>query len=638
MSLIKLLPDHLANQIAAGEVVQRPASVVKELLENSVDAGAQSVRLLVKDAGRTLIQVTDDGCGMSETDARMCFERHATSKISQTDDLFCIRTMGFRGEALASIAAVAQVELKTRRAEDELGTRVAIEASEVREHEPCQAPVGTTFLVKNLFHNVPARRNFLKANPVEMRHILDEFQRVALSYPEVFFSLHHNGVELFNLPKGNLRQRVVGVFGQASNKKLVPVNQETEVVNIKGFVGKPEFARKTRGEQFFFVNNRFIKSNYLHHAVVTAFEGLLPADAHPMYAIYLELDPARIDVNVHPTKQEIKFEDEKVIYQYLRVSVKHALGQFNVAPSLDFEQDATITHGILGRSFSSDQDTARPETPRFEAPATPRREPRDAREENNLRYWEQLYRGLEKMPSRASTDEHGPSEEDPFSGLVRPADGGGISSEEESDFQVVSSLDTTDPGLFDEAVKIPYQIHHRYVVTQVRSGFLLIDQQAAHERILFERYLRALEQQQSPVQGLLFPVTLNLSVSDAEMLRGILPEVNALGVDVREFGGQTFVVHGMPPELRAGTEEQVIDGLLEQCRNQTDLKLHLRERLARSLARQGALKRGQELGVAEMTSLVDQLFACEMPFRSPYGRKCFVSMNLDELEKQFDAP
>jgi DNA mismatch repair protein MutL len=633
MSLIRLLPDHIANQIAAGEVVQRPASVVKELLENAVDAGAQSVRLLVKDAGRTLIQVTDDGCGMSEADARLCFERHATSKISQSDDLFNIRTMGFRGEALASIAAVAQVELRTRRVGDELGTRVAIEASEVREHEPCQAPVGTTFLVKNLFHNVPARRNFLKANPVEMRHILDEFQRVALAYPEVFFSLHHNGVELFNLPKGNLRQRLVGVLGQGANKKLVPIEQETEVVSIRGFVGKPEFARKTRGEQFFFVNNRFIKSSFLHHAVVSAFEGLLPADAQPLYSIYLELDPARIDVNVHPTKQEIKFDDEKVIYQYLRVSVKHALGQFNVSPTLDFEQDATIANGILGTLGAAAPEK---DAPRAHPAAPPRRDPRDPREDNNLRYWEKIYEGLEKMPSRATSDESvaGPV---PSPGQ---SEGGDLTTDlrEEADFQVISSLDAeASSGLFDEEIKAPYQIHHRYIVTQVRSGFLLIDQQAAHERILYERYLRLFDLRQPPVQGLLFPVTLNLSVADAEMLRGILPEVNALGVDVREFGGQTFVVHGLPPEFRAGSEEQLIDGLLEQCRRETDLKLALHERLARSLARQGAVKRGQEMGMAEMTVLVDQLFACEMPFRSPYGRKCFITLNLSELDKQFDG-
>jgi DNA mismatch repair protein MutL len=544
--------------------------------------------------------------------------------------------MGFRGEALASIAAVAQVELRTRRPSDELGTRVAIEASEVREHEPCQAPVGTTFLVKNLFHNVPARRNFLKANPVEMRHILDEFQRVALAYPEVFFSLHHNGVELFNLPKGNLRQRLVGVFGPGANKKLVPIEQETEVVSIKGFVGKPEFARKTRGEQFFFVNNRFIKSGYLHQAVVSAFEGLLPADAQPLYSIYLELDPARIDVNVHPTKQEIKFDDEKVIFQYLRVSVKHALGQFNVSPTIDFEQDATIANGILGTLGAAPLEKDTPRSDRAQPSALPRREPRDPREENNLRYWEKIYEGLEKMPSRATSDE---SAAGPLPSPI-PSEGGDSPTDlrEETDFQVISSLDAeVSSGLFDEDIKAPYQIHHRYIVTQVRSGFLLIDQQAAHERILFERYLRLFELRQPPVQGLLFPVTLHLSVADAEMLRGILPEVNALGVDVREFGGQTFVVHGLPPEFRAGSEEQLIDGLLEQCRRETDLKLALHERLARSLARQGAVKRGQEMGQAEMTALVDQLFACEMPFRSPYGRKCFITMNLGELDKQFDG-
>lgn len=634
MSIIKLLPDHIANQIAAGEVVQRPASVVKELLENAVDAGAKSIRLLVKEAGRTLIQVTDDGSGMSEVDARMCFERHATSKINRAEDLFDIKTMGFRGEALASIAAVAQVELKTRRAADELGTRVTIEASTVREQEPCQAPVGTTIMVKNLFHNIPARRTFLKANPVEMRHILDEFQRVALAYPEVFFSLHHNGMELFNLPKGNLRQRVVGVLGPQANKKLVPVQQETEVVKISGFVGKPEFARKTRGEQFFFVNHRFIKSSYLHHAVMTAFEGLLPADAHPLYAIYLEIDPARIDVNVHPTKQEIKFDDDKVVYQYLRVAVRHGLGQFNVSPTLDFDQDPTITHGLLGNlpQPTENRRQASPSGP-------PAREPRA---ENNLRHWEKLYEGLEKMPSRASFDDEerqanvplppraNPEPENEEDAFMQPT------PLEENDFTVISSMSDT-PVLFEETAKAPYQIHLRYIVSHVRSGFLLIDQQAAHERVLYERYLHILELRQPPVQGLLFPVSLHLSVADAELLREILPDVNALGIDVRDTGEGSFVVYGLPPEFRSGTEEQIIDALLEQCRRETDLRLQVRERLARSLARQGATKKGQELSVPEMQSLVDQLFACEMPFKSPFGRKCFISMNLGELERQFEG-
>ena len=337
--VIQLLPESVANQIAAGEVVQRPASVVKELLENAVDAGAARIKLIVRDAGKTLIQVMDDGCGMSEMDARMSFERHATSKIRDAKDLFRINTMGFRGEALASIAAVAQVELRTRQAMDELGTRIVIEDSTVKIQEPCQCPAGTSLSVKNLFYNVPARRNFLKADPVEMRHIMDEFQRLAMAHPDLFFSLQHNDQELYHLPPGNLRQRVVKIFGEVVNKKLVPVQQETEILRISGFVGKPDYFKKARGEQMFFVNKRYIKSPYLHQAVVSAFEDLLPSDAFPLYVLFLEIDPARIDINVHPTKQEIKFDDEKLIFNYLKVTVKHALGSHNVTPSLDFEQE-----------------------------------------------------------------------------------------------------------------------------------------------------------------------------------------------------------------------------------------------------------------------------------------------------------
>ncbi|NRA51814.1 MAG: DNA mismatch repair endonuclease MutL, partial [Phaeodactylibacter sp.] len=340
--LIQLLPDAIANQIAAGEVIQRPASAVKELMENAIDAGATEIKLVVKDAGKTLIQVIDNGCGMSETDARMAFERHATSKIRAANDLFAIRTMGFRGEALASIAAIAHVEIKTRRHSDELGTRLVIEGSEVKSQEPCQCPQGTTISIKNLFYNVPARRNFLKSNPVEMRHINDEFQRIAIANSDIFFSLHHNDSEIFHLPAGKLRQRLIGVFGSASNKKLVPVSEETEVLRLQGYVGKPEFAKKTRGEQYFFVNNRYIKSAYLNHGLVSAYEELLPSGSYPLYVIFIDIDPKRIDINVHPTKQEIKFEDERLVYNYLRAAVRHALGQYNIMPSLDFDQDPTF--------------------------------------------------------------------------------------------------------------------------------------------------------------------------------------------------------------------------------------------------------------------------------------------------------
>ena len=336
--VIQLLPDSIANQIAAGEVIQRPASVVKELMENAIDAGSTSVKLVVKDAGKTLIQVIDNGSGMSETDARMCFERHATSKIRKANDLFSLVTKGFRGEAMASIAAIAQVEMRTRLEGQDLGTKIIIEGSEVKKQEACQSPQGSTISVKNLFYNVPARRKFLKSNPVEMRYIMDEFQRLAIAHSDIFFSLHHNNVELFHLPPGSLRQRVVGVLGTNTNKKLVPLKEDTEILNLSGFVGKPEFAKKTRGEQLFFVNNRFIKSSYLNHAVMTAYEELLPKDTFPLYVIFIEIDPTRIDINVHPTKQEIKFDDERLVYNYLKVAVRHSLGQYSIMPTLDFEQ------------------------------------------------------------------------------------------------------------------------------------------------------------------------------------------------------------------------------------------------------------------------------------------------------------
>ncbi|MFT6320836.1 MAG: DNA mismatch repair protein MutL, partial [Granulosicoccus sp.] len=359
--VIQLLPDSIANQIAAGEVIQRPASVVKELMENSIDAGSTQIKLIIKDAGKTLIQVIDNGCGMSETDARMSFERHATSKIREAKDLFAIKTMGFRGEAMASIAAIAQVEMKTRKHNEDVGVRLMMEGSEIKSQEPCQCNAGTSISIKNLFYNVPARRNFLKTTTVEMRHIIDEFQRVALANPDIFFSLHHNGTEVFHLPESNLRQRIVNIFGQHSNKKLVPVLEETEALSLEGFVGKPEFAKKTRGEQFFFVNRRFIKSGYLNHALMGAYEDVLAKDTYPLYVIFIEIDPARIDINVHPTKQEIKFDDERLVYNYLKVSVRHALGQYSITPTLDFDQEQILNnHPLPNMSDSRREATSAP--------------------------------------------------------------------------------------------------------------------------------------------------------------------------------------------------------------------------------------------------------------------------------------
>lgn len=633
--VIQLLPESVANQIAAGEVVQRPASVVKELLENAVDAGATQIKLVVRDAGKTLVQVLDNGCGMSETDARMSFERHATSKIRDAKDLFHINTMGFRGEALASIAAVAQVELRTRQAKNELGTRIVIEDSTVKIQESCQCPAGTSIAVKNLFYNVPARRNFLKADPVEMRHIMDEFQRVAMAHPDLFFSLHHNEQEIFHLPAGNLRQRVVKIFGEATNKKLVPVTEETEVLSITGFVGKPDFFKKTRGEQLFFVNKRFIKSSYLHHAVVSAYEDLMPSDAFPLYALFLEMDPARIDINVHPTKQEIKFDDERLVYNFLKVTVRHALGSHNVTPTLDFEQEQSFM-ATQAQTLSS-----RPDQPRSvgEHPGSGPARPSSAeaqRHADNLRNWRRLYEGLELFESKADA---------PDGGSADAADTPGLTIEEilnqPPGIEVRNGLEMTmmddEAETFSKAAKEPYQIHNQYIVSHVKSGFLLIDQQSASERILYERYQAALGNQPIATQKVMFPKTLDLSTTDALLLRGILDEVNQLGFEIAEFGGNSFVVHGTPADLAGShTEEALLEKLLAQYKDNLDLRLGTQDNLARSMARSAALRRGQALTVREMQDLVDQLFACSHPYASPSGRKCIVRFDLDDLKKQFE--
>ncbi len=619
-NVIQLLPESVANQIAAGEVVQRPSSVVKELMENAIDAGATQLKLILRDAGKVLVQVIDDGCGMSETDARMCFERHATSKIREAKDLFAIRTMGFRGEAMASIAAVAQVELRTRRAIDELGTRIVVEDSTVKVNEPCQAPTGTSIAVKNLFFNVPARRNFLKSDPVEMRHVLDEFQRIAIANPDLFFSLHHNDQEMFHLPPGNLRQRIVKVFGEGVNKKLVPVQEETDILKIGGFVGKPDYFKKSRGEQIFFVNKRFIKSNYLHHAVVSAYEEMLPAEAYPLYVLFLEIDPGRIDINVHPTKQEIKFDDEKLVYNFLKVTVRHALGAHSITPTLDFEQEPAF------QAAPTKTPVLRPGgDPASSVRDYPQKTP-DRLASDNLRNWQRLYEGLDLIDTSKQTVLPSAMSEDdaPAPGPISVRSGA-----------EPTTLDD-DNSSFSKGQKEPYQIHGQYIVSQIKSGFMLIDQQAASERILYERYLEALRQQPVATQQALFPKTIELPPADAALLRDILPDVNRLGFDIAEFGGDTFIVHGAPTDLGPGfTEEILLERLLTQYKNHLELELGVQENLARSMARGAALKRGQLLTVLEMQDLIDHLFACSAPYRSPSGRTCFITYDLDELQKRF---
>lgn len=620
--VIQLLPENVANQIAAGEVVQRPASVVKELLENAVDAGATQVKLIVRDAGKTLIQVIDNGCGMSETDARMSFERHATSKIRDAKDLFAIKTMGFRGEALASIAAVAQVEMRTRRSTDELGVRLAVEDSTVKIQEACQTPPGTSIAVKNLFYNVPARRNFLKADPIELRHIIDEFQRVAMANCDVFFSFHQNDTEIFHLPAGNLRQRLVKIFGEAVNKKLVPVQEETDVLKITGFVGKPDYFKKTRGEQLFFVNKRFIKSNYLHHAVVAAYEDMLPADHHPLYVLFLDIDPSSIDINVHPTKQEIKFDDERLVYNYLKVTVRHALGSHNITPTLDFEQEPAFqSMPTQTPSIRTDSEPLRVGDKRA-APSLGD----DRRQADNLRNWQRLYEGMGLAVSRIEGEA---GEDDSTVAMPLPEIGAHTAVE-------VLEMDNVTEQ-FTKTQKEPYQIHGQYIISHIKSGYFLIDQQSASERILYERYLAALGNHPIATQKALFPKTIELMPADAALLREILNEVNFLGFEIAEFGGNTFVVHGTPADLGANVQEEILlEKVLAQYKGNLEMDLSTRDNLARSMARNASLRRGQILTVGEMTELIDQLFACAVPFNSPSGRKCFIQYDLEAVRKLFE--
>jgi len=623
--IISLLPDSIANQIAAGEVIQRPASVIKELMENSIDAGSTSIKLIIKDAGKTLLQVIDDGCGMSDQDARMCFERHATSKIKKAKDLFAIRTMGFRGEAMASIAAIAQVEMRTRRQIDELGVKIIIEGSVVKSQEPCQCMVGTSISVKNLFYNVPARRNFLKSDTVEMRHIVDEFQRIALAHSDLFFSLHHNNSEVFHLPAGNLRQRIVGMFGSNTNKKLVPISENTDALNMEGYVGKPSFAKKTRGEQFFFVNQRYIKSGYLNHAIMTAYEDLLPKDTFPLYVIFLEIDPARIDINVHPTKQEIKFEDERLVYNYLKVAVRHALGQYSITPTLDFEQEASMNalpgmnpggfdQNRTEKRFENRSSAGNPSTNKGMSGSSPGSPSK--LESSNLRNWQKLYEGLDEL------DENNP---DATQQSVTIESAAGQNPELGSD---------QDTPL--AALRVPYQIHGTYIVSQIKSGFILIDQRTAHKRILYERYLNDLQNNQQGVQQKLFTKTITVAPADKPLLDEILPQIQQLGFDIEDFGNNSYVIHGIPAELSKGLDEQkLIEDLLEQYKANIDLKMGLTENIALSLARGSAIKRGQNLTSEEMQGLIDKLFACQAPYKGPTGDHCFVTYELDDLKKRF---
>ncbi|MEP6610712.1 MAG: DNA mismatch repair endonuclease MutL, partial [Mucilaginibacter sp.] len=557
--IIQLLPDSVANQIAAGEVVQRPASAVKELIENAIDAGADKIQLIVKDAGKSLIQVIDNGAGMSVTDARMCFERHATSKIRKAEDLFAIRTMGFRGEAMASIAAIAQVELKTRRHEDELGTCIIIEGSEVLSQEACSANTGTSICIKNLFYNTPARRNFLKSNPVEMRYIIDELQRVALAHPEIFFTLHHNGQEVYHLPGTTLKQRIIHLFGNNYNERLVPVEEDTSVINLRGFVGKPEYAKRTRGEQFFFVNSRFIKDAYLNHAVLMAFKELLPEDTFPLYVLFIDIDPSKIDINVHPTKTEIKYQDEQTIYAIIRSAVKRSLGRYNITPSLDFDQENSIEHLVTPIPI----EEIVPPTISFNPDYNPFNNDRHVERETPVYRGGGDYRSS-PIPSNWDT-------------LYE------ISKKDVNIQQQVyeeKSIAVDEQELNKPSERQLFQLQNRFILSQIKSGFMLINQQAAHERILYERFLQQLQNHSGVSQQSLFPESVTLNSSDFELLKELLPDIRALGFDIREFGKNTVVVEGVPADLNNTSEHEILEQLLEGFKNnQSILKLDKRDNL-----------------------------------------------------------
>jgi len=611
--IIQLLPDHVANQIAAGEVVQRPASVVKELLENAIDAQATTIKLIVKDAGKTLIQVIDDGIGMSVTDARLSFERHATSKIRTADDLFNLHTKGFRGEALASIAAIAHVELKTKLENDDIGTHLIIEGSKVVSQEVVVTPKGTSIAVKNLFYNIPARRNFLKSNTVEMRHVIDEFHRVALTHPDIKFVMFQNGSEHFNLPKSNYRQRIVNIFGNKTNEKLVPINESTEVVEISGFVSKPIFAKKTRGEQFFFVNKRFVKSAYLNHAVSSAFEGLLKEGTHPSYFLNLEVDPHSIDINIHPTKTEIKFDDEHTLYAILRSSVKHSLGQFNIAPVLDFDHDTN-----LDTPYNYKDKKAAAPSVEVDKDFNPFREDKIQQTRTSFRKepmlnWESLYVGLESKGTKTQHD---------FSEVQFESD-----EENSQIFEADKTLNVSS--------KI-FQIHRKYVVNTIKSGMLVIDQHKAHQRILYEDFLQHLTVKEAISQQLLFPLKLYFSTEELEIINQLKEDLEHTGFMFSSVNDSLVEISGIPTNVPESEVSVILEQLISDVQNEVpDTNFSATDLLAKSMAKSLAIKTGQELTQIEQEHLVNSLFACKEPNVSPNNKVTFVTMTVDELDKKF---
>jgi DNA mismatch repair protein MutL len=621
-SIIQLLPDHVANQIAAGEVVQRPASVVKELLENAVDAKATDIKLIIKDAGKSLVQVIDNGLGMSITDSRLCFERHATSKIRHAEDLFSLHTKGFRGEALASIAAIAHVEMKTRQDQDELGTHIIIEGSKFVSQEPSVLPKGTSFAVKNLFFNIPARRNFLKSETVEQRHIVDEFQRVAMAHPNIHFTMYHNGSETFNLPISNFRQRIVNLFSGKTNEKLVPVKEETEILNLHGFIGKPEFSKKNRGEQFFFVNNRFIKSGYLHHAVMAAYDGLLSAGAQPSYFLYLDVPPHTIDINIHPTKTEIKFDDEHALYAILRSAIKHSLGQFNVAPVLDFERDPNLDTPYqyqnkeaafptiqVDRSFNPfTEDTS-------ESVSEKQRATKSFASSSNYKKseaqpsWESLYVGLKQ----ASYD---------------------IAEMTFENDAVSSSL--FEENEVEQEAKRTYQIHKKYIVSPIKSGMVIINQKRAHERVLYEEFLTSMTVHQASSQQLLFPLQLYFSSAEIDLLAELKSSLENTGFAFDSINEDHILISGLPVNVTESQISIVLEELLRDLQDGIpDNSFSQNDTIAKSMAKSLAVRTGTYLTEKEQENLVHNLFACKEPNVSPFQKPTFITMSVEDLDKKF---
>ena len=595
--IIQLLPDHVANQIAAGEVVQRPSSVVKELLENSIDADANSIKLILKDAGKTLIQVIDNGKGMSVTDARLSFERHATSKIRSAEDLFQLGTKGFRGEALASIAAIAHVEMKTCLADEDLGTHIKIEGSKLGHQEMTATPTGTSISVKNLFYNIPARRKFLKSDSVETRHIIDEFQRVALAHPEISFSLHHNGNEVYRLQDSNLRKRIVAIFGAKINERLVPIEENTDMMSISGFVAKPEFAKKKRGEQFFFVNNRFVKSSYLHHAVSSAFENLLEQGSHPSYFLYLEVPTDSIDINIHPTKTEIKFDDEKAMYAILRATVKHSLGQYNIAPVLDFNRDATLdTPYKLSKNSSTPSIPKITVDPTFNPFKSNSHSPSNYIPKKSIESWESLY----------------------------------VSSEEAVKQE---ELFQSEP---ETSTQKTFQVQKKYILSSIKSGVVLIHQSLAHQRILYEELLVKVEQEEVHSQQLLFPITISFSSSDIETIYSLKADLESVGFAFSEFTKESVTINGTPTSISESMVTIILEELLENVNlDVPEADYNPFDMMAKSLARSLSIKTGTFLSQREQENIVNDLFSCKEPSLSPNGRRTFKTLTIAEIDQLF---